>query len=158
VTGTPNQRAKVSNVITEWTKYANIKFAQLDSPQSANIRITFDRTSGSWAYVAKEINRVAQSLPTMNLGWLEDTPVANTTADERGVILHEFGHVLGLMHEHQSPLRGGVIHLEPEGKSHPRALLKLAFSFFPKRLSIITGSLKDGQGKTLLIKFSTFMS
>ena len=157
MTGTPNQRAKVSNIIMEWTKYANVKFAQLDSPQSANIRITFDPSSGSWAYVAKDINRVSQSLPTLNLGWLDDTPVARTTANERGVILHEFGHILGLMHEHQSPLRGGKIHLRPEGKSCRHALLKLAFSFYLKRLSIIIRSLRDGQGKTSLIKSSTFM-
>jgi len=157
MTGTSNQRAKVTNVIEEWTKYANVRFAQLDSPKSANIRITFNPTSGSWSYVAKEINKVAQSLPTMNLGWLDDTPVANTTANEKGVILHEFGHVLGLMHEHQSPLRGGTIHLKSQGKTYRHPLLKLAFSFFPKRLSIITRPLKDGQGKTSLIKFSTFM-
>ena len=94
----------------------------------------------------------------MNLGWLDDTPVANTTANERGVILHEFGHVLGLVHEHQSPVRGGKIHLRPEGKFYLLTCsLKLAFSSFPQRLSIITRSLRDGQGKTSLIKFSTFM-
>lgn len=36
----------------------------------------------------------------MNLNITEDTPPDRA----RGVILHEFGHVLGAIHEHQSPL------------------------------------------------------
>ena len=39
----------------------------------------------------------------MNYGWL--TP--NSTDDEYSrVVLHEFGHALGLVHEHQSPASG----------------------------------------------------
>src|SRR5437868_14082357 len=38
--------------------------------------------------------------PTMNYGWLRD----NTPNDEYSrVVLHEFGHALGCVHEHQSP-------------------------------------------------------
>lgn len=36
----------------------------------------------------------------MNFGWL--TP-ASTDDDARRVVLHEFGHALGLIHEHQNP-------------------------------------------------------
>jgi hypothetical protein len=41
--------------------------------------------------------------PTMNYGWL--TP--DSEDDEiRRVVLHEFGHALGLIHEHQNPAGG----------------------------------------------------
>ena len=51
----------------------------------------------------------------MNLGWIDDTSV-KIAANERGTILHEFGHALGLMHEHQSPARGGTLTLDEDGK------------------------------------------
>jgi hypothetical protein len=36
----------------------------------------------------------------MNYGWLDE----NSTEEEiRRVVLHEFGHALGLVHEHQNP-------------------------------------------------------
>jgi hypothetical protein len=47
----------------------------------------------------------------MNLGWL-DAGFADATTKERGTILHEFGHALGLLHEHQSPARGNSLHLD----------------------------------------------
>ena len=40
----------------------------------------------------------------MNYGWL--TP-ASSQSDIDEVVLHEFGHALGLIHEHQNP-RGGI--------------------------------------------------
>jgi hypothetical protein len=40
----------------------------------------------------------------MNYGWLED----NTEDEEyRRVVIHEFGHALGAIHEHQNP-KGGI--------------------------------------------------
>jgi hypothetical protein len=37
----------------------------------------------------------------MNYGWID----ADSPEDElRGVVLHEFGHALGLIHEHQDPV------------------------------------------------------
>jgi hypothetical protein len=40
---------------------------------------------------------VDKTKATMNLGWITD--YEGISDDERGVILHEFGHCLGLLHE-----------------------------------------------------------
>ena len=49
----------------------------------------------------------------MNYGWL--TP--DSDDDElRRVVLHEFGHALGLIHEHQNP-EGGIEWNEPAVKA-----------------------------------------
>ncbi|KAF9530520.1 hypothetical protein CPB83DRAFT_882060 [Crepidotus variabilis] len=108
-----NRQAKVATVIQEWEKYANIKFVPAPKGSAGIIRITFDRDSGSWSYVGKENLDISDKLPTMNLGWVygESTRISD---DERGVILHEFGHALGLMHEHQSPTRGEKITLKED--------------------------------------------
>ena len=45
----------------------------------------------------------------MNFGWL--TPQSSDVEIER-VVLHEFGHALGLVHEHQLPA-GGIIWDKP---------------------------------------------
>jgi hypothetical protein len=46
---------------------------------------------------------VKKSEATMNFGWID----AGSPEDElRAVVLHEFGHALGLLHEHESPAGG----------------------------------------------------
>ena len=100
VDGDPKVQAKIAQVAMEWTKYANIHFAfDGADPQLADIRISFDPNTGSWSY----IGRAALShrgVPTMNYGWLK----AGTKQEEYNrVVLHEFGHALGMIHEHQSP-------------------------------------------------------
>ena len=79
------------------------------------IRITFAADKGSWSYVGQEsLSRPAGSA-TMNLGWIDDKSVALSNAD-KGTILHEFGHALGLVHEHQSPARAGTLTLDEDGE------------------------------------------
>jgi hypothetical protein len=82
---------------------AKVRFVFIDDPAQSQIRISF-KQSGSWSVVGNTALQVAKNKPTMNFGWL--TP---NSSDEqvRSVVLHEFGHALGLIHEHQNP--GGVI-------------------------------------------------
>jgi serralysin len=91
---------KVAQFSQEWSEYANIRFAFDDDP-NAQIRISFQQV-GSWSQVGTDAldRRIAPDQPTMNFGWL----TRGTPNDEvRRVVLHEFGHALGLVHEHQNP-------------------------------------------------------
>jgi len=98
--GTPAQRALVREQAGWWTEVANLQFVFDDSPQ-AEIRIAFDPADGAWSYVGTDCRGIPSAEPTMNLGFTD----GGTTA-------HEFGHAIGLAHEHQNPA-GGIVWNEP---------------------------------------------
>ena len=87
--GTEDEKSFVRQVAQEWSQYANIRFEFVEHGAS-DIRIGFDKNGGNWSEVGK---RAIGKAKTMNI---EDKT-------ER-VVLHEFGHALGLIHEHQSPV------------------------------------------------------
>ncbi len=89
--GTQQQQSLVRQHAVEWTEYANLKFEFTDSP-TAQIRVSFDASDGAWSYVGTDNLEIPLHAATLNLGWVD-----------RGVILHEFGHMIGLSHEHQNP-------------------------------------------------------
>jgi hypothetical protein len=97
--GSPRQRLLVERIVPIWTAYANLRF-EFGADPEAELRVSFNDQGNSWAYAGTAALDVALDMPTMNLGTVTDDSVA-TEADY--MVLHEFGHVLGLNHEHQNP-------------------------------------------------------
>lgn len=94
-------KQKVQDVAKTWTgpNMANLRLSFVNDPKQADVRISF-KFSGSWSTIGTTCRNVPKSQPTMNYGWL--TP--QTAGDEVSrVVLHEFGHAFGLIHEHQNP-------------------------------------------------------
>lgn len=104
-----------------WSEAANVKFRFMSNPAQADVRITFRNTGSFHSLLGKETLGVAdKSQPTMSLGFQRD----ETRQEEiRRLVLHEFGHALGLMHEHQNPI-GGIKWNWPVAISYYRRLIR----------------------------------
>ncbi|MDQ6888704.1 MAG: hypothetical protein M3Z56_00255 [Bacteroidota bacterium] len=104
--GSALQKKKTKKYARYWTMKnqanANITLKFVNG-KIAMIRISFVADSGSWSTVGTDCNIVPADEPTMNFGWLRyDTD----DAEWERVVVHEFGHALGCIHEHQSPAKG----------------------------------------------------
>jgi hypothetical protein len=112
--GTRGAQERVARVAQEWSQYANVTFdfTEGGAPRkcrgdgSEDIKIDFVDGRGWWSYYGSA-SRVRD--PSMNLQFFGvDTPLFSNgqpapEAEIRRIILHEFGHALGMLHEHQSP-------------------------------------------------------
>jgi hypothetical protein len=96
--GLPSVQTKVENLARQWSNFANISF-EFGAQANADIRISFS-PGGSWSYLGTDVLVIPQNEQTMNFGWL--TPSSSDDEISR-VTLHEFGHALSAIHEHQSP-------------------------------------------------------
>lgn len=99
---------KVFAIAKEWSKYANVTFVKAE-PNDADVRVSFDNT-GEWSYLGTQSLSIPKGQPTANLG----PPTVDFTneLESRQLTLHAFGHVLGLIHEFQSPAAASQVNLE----------------------------------------------
>jgi len=99
--GDPGVQAKVESVAKEWEQHANL-ILDFGAHADPEIRVSFQQ-QGSWSYLGTDALVIADDSPTMNYGWL--TPA---TADDEysRVVLHEFGHAMACIHEHNHPEAG----------------------------------------------------
>ena len=93
--GTPTEQNIARQQAEWWSQVANLQF-DFNDVLNAEIRIAFDHNDGAWSYVGTDCRGIPLNEPTMNLGFLDG-----------GTSAHEFGHAIGLAHEHQNPA-GGV--------------------------------------------------
>ena len=105
LSGHKTVKERIEEHAKKWMDHMGIelKFVR-NSRKPADIRIAFDLNDGSWSYVGTDARTIEDDEPTMNYGWLYPD-----TEDEEyhRTVLHEFGHALGCIHEHQHP-SGGI--------------------------------------------------
>lgn len=104
--GSPKLQDRVLKTARRWTDPqeggANLQFEKATDAATADIRIAFKADDGSWSFVGTDaVSSAKKGKPTMNLGWATERASEKTFAS---VVLHEFGHALGLLHEHNHPL------------------------------------------------------
>ncbi len=99
---TPNVINKVKQYAKVWETYANIKFQFVDDVKQAIIKVGFAR-NGHWSAIGRDALNYHLGYQTMNFQGFND---ATSESNFSRKILHEFGHALGFIHEHQSPAAG----------------------------------------------------
>jgi hypothetical protein len=104
--GTSVQKKLAKEKASLWCKCQSIKF-NFNGKANSEIRISFKFDPGSsWSGVGTDClvrEYFPLDQPTMNFGWLEDD---TSDIEWRRVVVHEFGHALGAIHEHQNPKSG----------------------------------------------------
>lgn len=96
--GDSEVQGRVEELAHTWSQFANLTF-EFGNASGADIRISFEQ-EGSWSYLGTDALTIPKDEPTMNYGWLDpDTP----QEEYDRVVVHEFGHALGAIHEHQNP-------------------------------------------------------
>jgi hypothetical protein len=118
--GNKATNAKVAEIASRWANDAGmglkLDFGKKGSPRACDpngresqIRISYNQP-GYWSQLGQNsVVYTAQEEPSLNLQEFDTVdPSVLDNPEPRGIILHEFGHALGILHEHQSPVSNCV--------------------------------------------------
>jgi hypothetical protein len=124
--GPPERRKKILEAASEWTKYANLTFKVVDDPGQSDIRIATEPPRAAQesfvSYLGTMAREIPKDQPTAMLGFTQEMTEAHMTH----MTLLVFGHVIGLISEHQNPNCRGIVHFKDE---------KEVLEFFAKEYS-----------------------
>ncbi len=114
-------RFAIMTMAKKWLEKANLFFEELDDflvdwpagySVGCDIYIGFEPNhpfGANWSLIGKECREAAEhGQLSMNLCFCTDRCLTHNPDIFFRTVLHEFGHALGLNHEHQSPVEGGV--------------------------------------------------
>ena len=102
LSGSQALQTKILNAAKVWENYANLKFVQTYG-SDADIRVKLGINDGHNSYIGTYSKLIDPSEETMNFDTVD---MKYTPAFFSAVVQHEFGHAIGLLHEHSSPVSG----------------------------------------------------
>ncbi|MEZ5848394.1 MAG: hypothetical protein R3C70_16730 [Geminicoccaceae bacterium] len=99
INGSEMEQDRVMKIAARWSDHANVQFDRVDDSNdpAPDIRIKFDTSSHS-SQIGTD-SRLKTEAGDFSMEFSDFAPPED-------VVLHEFGHALGLNHEHQNPEAG----------------------------------------------------
>lgn len=100
VDGTDQHKDKVRTAVREWLLHVGIDFVESSDARASDLRITFTPEASCRPLQSQRLEAA-----TMNLSYIP-TEVGELVSTEKTSILHEFGPMLGMLHDLQTPTQG----------------------------------------------------